>query len=86
MVVNKDVRFISLVNLIMDREVVRELLQKDFNEKELENELLKICEDENRRKLLTSEYAELQAIMGEGGTSSRVAASIISQINDIRKR
>jgi lipid-A-disaccharide synthase len=38
----KNIKYISLVNLILDKEVVTELIQDDFNEKKLENELFKI--------------------------------------------
>jgi len=45
-------RFISLVNLIMDKEVVKELIQKDFTKKNLTKELAMILDDTHRSKFL----------------------------------
>lgn len=76
LLVNPQVRFISLVNLIMGRQVVCELLQKDYNQKRLSEEFDRIANDTPERKKMLQDYADLQNIMGSGGTSDRVAASI----------
>lgn len=68
-------KFISLVNLIMDKEVVKELIQDDCNEKNLEKELRKILEGEERSKLFLN-YYELEKILGGKGASAKVAAFI----------
>ena len=52
-------KFISLVNLIMDREVVKELIQNDLNEKQLKKELKAIL-DRERRETLFLDYYELE--------------------------
>lgn len=85
MVVNKQVRFISLVNLIMDRKVVTELLQGDFTEENLERSLLEISGQTRQREKQLEDYASLREAMGDGGTSDRVARSIISELNVIDK-
>ena len=71
-------KFISLVNLIMDREVVIELIQNDFNEQRLEKELNNIL-DTNKRKTMFSDYFELETILGGKGASEKVAALIINK-------
>ncbi|MDE6493275.1 MAG: lipid-A-disaccharide synthase [Bacteroidales bacterium] len=79
LLVNKEVRFISLVNLIMDKEVVTELLQNDLNEARLVSELEKVAEDTGFRKNQKKYYTELQEVIGLPGISDRVADSIISE-------
>lgn len=70
-------KFISLVNLIMDREVVTELIQNDFNENRLEEELVKILDEGNREKLF-EDYFELEQVLGGKGASENAARLIVS--------
>ena len=70
----------------MDRLVVVELLQQDFTVQRLEAEFLKIANDTFERKKQLQDYAELKKVMGSGGTSDRVAASIISIFERITNR
>jgi len=70
------VKYISLVNLIMDREVVKELIQDDFNENTLEIELQKILEGEKREQLFF-DYFELEKKLGGVGASKKVAELIV---------
>lgn len=72
-----DIKYISLVNLIMDREVVRELIQDDLNEETIFNELKKIISPDHRKKLL-SDYAELRLKLGGSGASAKAAKIILS--------
>ncbi|RAJ31865.1 lipid-A-disaccharide synthase [Pedobacter cryoconitis] len=69
------IRFISLVNLIMDREVVTELIQEDCNTVNITDQLYKLIEGPARVKIL-EDYKELSAIMGEPGASARTASLI----------
>jgi len=71
-----DLKYISLVNLIMDKEIVKELIQHDFNEVALANELEKLIKPENRAKMLT-EYDALITKLGGGGASKKVAKLIV---------
>jgi lipid-A-disaccharide synthase len=71
-----DLKFISLVNLIMDREVVAELIQDDFNEIVLEKELDKIL-DPIKRNQIYLDYFELEKKLGGKGASKKVADLII---------
>lgn len=71
-----NLKFISLVNLIMDKEVVKELIQDDFNVKTLEIELNKILNTKNRSKLFL-DYFELEQKLGGEGASQKVAELIL---------
>jgi lipid-A-disaccharide synthase len=70
------IRFISLVNLIMDREVVRELIQERCNTKNLLSELSGLISGEARDKML-ADYNVLSGIMGKPGASARTAELIL---------
>ncbi|MCU0371296.1 MAG: lipid-A-disaccharide synthase [Bacteroidales bacterium] len=70
-----DVRYISLVNLIMDRQVVRELIQYEFNEENLEQEMNSIL-DEGIRSRIMADYGSLRKKLGGEGASYRAASSI----------
>jgi len=70
-------KFISLVNLIMDKEVVKELIQDDFNEVNLEKELHKVL-DENYREQMFLNYFELEKKLGGKGASKKTAQLIIN--------
>lgn len=71
------VKYISLVNLIMDRLVVKELIQQVLTVENLRRELDQLLHDEGRRAQLASDYAELKKILGEGGNASAKAARSI---------
>lgn len=74
----KHIKYISLVNLIMDREVVTELIQDELNTKNLVLELNKILEGDSRNKML-SDYEILREKLGGSGASD-VAADLIVNI------
>jgi len=74
-------KYISLVNLVMDREVVTELIQGDFNKKRLKKELDHIL-DEDARKKLFLEYYELEKALGGTGASKKTAQLIYNAIKD----
>lgn len=74
------INYISLVNLIMDREVVKELIQHECNPKAIRKELdLLITNQEHRSKML-SDYVELAEKLGNGGASKKVAQSLLKNI------
>jgi len=72
-------KYISLVNLIMDREVVTELIQDDCSTKRIREELTKILES-NYRKTLLENYALLEEKLGGIGASKKTAQLIVSAI------
>ncbi|SEA75144.1 lipid-A-disaccharide synthase [Pedobacter hartonius] len=69
------VRFISLVNLIMDREVVRELIQNDCNTENLSASLQDLISGPERERMM-EDYLELARLMGKPGASARTAGLI----------
>lgn len=71
------IRFISLVNLIMDRKVVTELIQEDCNANNIATHLSTIVEGAERNKML-ADYDELNAIMGTAGASERTAKLMVN--------
>ncbi|PLX12121.1 MAG: hypothetical protein C0598_06565 [Marinilabiliales bacterium] len=71
-----DIKYISLVNLIMDKEVVCELIQSDLNSNRLNREL-KLLLDENVRKRIAEDYKLLIEKLGNKGASERAAIEIL---------
>ncbi len=71
------VKYISLVNLIMDKPIVKELIQDEMNVKNIVTELEKLISDEPARKKLQQDYADLRNLLSQGGNASEKAASII---------
>lgn len=75
------VDYISLVNLIMEKEVVKELIQNDFNSAKLRAELSKIISDESYRIKMTSELNLLKEKLGGNGASKKTAEQIFKILN-----
>ena len=72
-------KFISLVNLIMDKEVVTELIQNEFNSKRLTKELTNILDDSHRENVFL-DYYKLEQILGGKGASEKSAKLIFEGI------
>ena len=72
-------KYISLVNLIMDKEVVTELIQDDCNTKRIASELQKILEPEHR-KIVLENYRILEEKLGGKGASSTTAKLIVADL------
>lgn len=72
-------KFISLVNLIMDKEVVKELIQNDFNSKNLKKELDIILDPYERTKFFMN-YYDLEKKLGGKGASAKTAHLIYESI------
>ena len=72
-------KYISLVNLIMDQEIVTELIQDDCNPRKIREELQKILIPDNRSKILAN-YALLEQRLGGKGASEKTATLIISDL------
>lgn len=71
------VKYISLVNLIMDKLVVHELIQNDLTPENLQKELKELLTDPTRIDQLKKDYAGLKRILSEGGNASAKAAKSI---------
>lgn len=74
-------KFISLVNLVMDREVVTELIQNDFNKKRLNEELDKVLDSDHRNQLFL-DYYELEKRLGGKGASKKTAHLIYTSLHN----
>ena len=74
------VKYICLVNLIMDRLVVKELIQNDMTSSSIRDELQSLLNSSKRQKKLLDDYEELKYVLGNAGASDRAAETIISYI------
>lgn len=71
-----NVKYISLVNLIMDREVVKELIQSDLSVANMSTELRRILYDGPERERMLKDLQYLQEMLGGGGASQLVANAV----------
>lgn len=71
------VKWISLANLIVGREIIRELVQMDCNPRTIADELRKILADEQYDAEFQRNYTELRQRMGSAGASQRAAQAVI---------
>ena len=76
-----DIKFISLVNLIMDRKVVRELIQQDLNPKNLKKELNLILTNDKSREKMLRDFSELKQKLGGSGASKKTAQLMLSYLS-----
>ena len=76
------VKFVSLVNLVADKEVVRELVAADMTLENVKAELGKILADGDGRKAMLDEYDRMLGILGEAGASQRAARKIVSLLKE----
>lgn len=74
------VPFISLVNLIAGREVVRELIQHDMSPEKVGQELELILSDDKKRKQILSGYAEIDRLIGDQNAPEQTAMAIVRQL------
>ncbi len=72
------VKYISLVNLIMDKEVVKELIQDKLTPENLRDQLNRLLYDHEKRKHLENDYKLLWDLLSSGGHASAKAAQIIT--------
>ncbi|MBS1914961.1 MAG: lipid-A-disaccharide synthase [Bacteroidetes bacterium] len=77
------VKYISLVNLIMDKLVVKELIQNDLTEENIKTELQKLLSDRSTQQQLEKDYKELKNILSQGGhASANAAKNIVGFLKD----
>jgi lipid-A-disaccharide synthase len=72
--------FISLVNLILEKEAVRELIQDELNEENLVSELRKILPGGSKHEQQMRDYERLGELVGGAGASERTGALIASYL------
>ena len=71
------IKYISLVNLIMDKPVVRELIQNDLTVENLKRELKVLLQDTSALQIMKQDYNALWKLLSEGGHASAKAARSI---------
>lgn len=71
------IRYISLVNLIMDKEVVKELIQHEMNTENLVTELRKILPGSAQREQVSKDYQQLKELLSADGNASAKAAKAV---------
>lgn len=71
------VKFISLVNLVLNREAVPELIQDEFNVEKLRKLLLELAADTERRRKMEDDFTMLRGILGGPGASERAAKEML---------
>lgn len=75
------IKYISLVNLILDRALVKELIQHELNTKNLKSELQKILDGPERKTILEG-YEVLKQKLGNSGASERLATAIVQYLSE----
>ncbi|HNW68709.1 MAG TPA: lipid-A-disaccharide synthase [Bacteroidales bacterium] len=76
-----NVKYISLVNLVLDKMAVTELIQQDLNRNKLKVEMDKLLFDEAAKRQLSEDYQLLLEKLGNEGASKRAAAIVVKTLN-----
>jgi lipid-A-disaccharide synthase len=76
------IKYISLVNLIMDREVVKELIQYKLTSSSLLTEVQTILPGNPLRDHMLNDFSELKNMLGEKGSSYRVAKRVFNFLTE----
>ncbi len=74
------IKFFSLVNILMNKQVVAELLQKNLAD-DIANELSKLLKDEKYRSEMMQNYSKLSQLLGDCGNSTKIAKRIMEISN-----
>jgi lipid-A-disaccharide synthase len=74
------VPFISLINLIAGREVVKELIQRKANEKNVTAELMRILKDGDGREGILNSYNDIIKILDTGSASDNTARLMLEDL------
>ncbi len=77
------VKYISLVNLIADKEVVKELVAHNFTENNIKGELPRMLFDEDFRKEMMNDYALVKERLGEPGAANHAAEKILFYLKNV---
>ena len=80
------IKFISLVNLLLDREAVRELIQFEWNLSQASQELDAILNGEMKREHILASYQELRMKLGDGGASDKTAQLLLESLESITRQ
>lgn len=72
--------FVSLPNILLKKEIIKELIQNDANPKIIANEIFKIINDSKYRELMLNDFDKVRSILGEKGAASRAAEIILNEL------
>lgn len=76
------VKFISLVNLIAEKEVVKELIQEKLTPESLHEEMVEILENQRYRNQILDSYEEISTILGKNPVSDKAATLMVDYLKD----
>ncbi len=74
--------YISLVNIVAEKEVVKELIAHLFTTKNVAGELEKLLNDKNYRKTMLEDYAKIKITLGETGAAKRTAEKMVDYLHN----
>lgn len=80
-----NIKYISLVNLIMDKPVVKELIQNDMTAQNISNELARLLNDKPYRQTMINNYIDLVKHLGGQGASFKLAKQLVADANSEKK-
>ncbi len=75
-----DIKYISLVNLILDKPAVKELVQTDLTSENIKTELDLILNNKEHRQAILNDYASLYDKLGGVGASKRLAEQLLNYL------
>ncbi len=76
----RHIRYVSLVNLLLNREAVRELLGPDFTIDNLRSEVFRLLENSRDARRMREDYAEMIRLLGPAGAPERAAVAVLKLI------
>jgi lipid-A-disaccharide synthase len=74
------VNSVTMMNLLLERNVVHELLQRDATPEAMSNEVIRLVYDETRREALLAASHEVRALLGGPGASARTADHVVGML------
>ena len=77
---SKSISYISLGNLIINRQAFRELLQDDCTSKTISDEVVRLISDHQYRDEMLHNYSEIRKALGGEGASVKVAEAMIEEL------
>jgi lipid-A-disaccharide synthase len=76
--IGRKLKFIGIVNLVMEKEVVKELIQQELTTENLTQELKKLLEDRSYREQIKNNYKQINEKLGGSGASARAAKVVLN--------
>jgi lipid-A-disaccharide synthase len=74
------IQFLGMINILAGREVVKELVQGDFNAPKVAAELGRLLKDDSAREALLRDLSQTVALLGAGGAYEKAAAAVLEKI------